>query len=147
MVHAPMRTLCAIIIITVIVGVGCTPKEIHWYTKVATPEQRAIVDPHIPRIIAERRAQATDCYGQMRQVFPASKWSWAEGIIYRESRGRHDAANPRSTARGCFQLLSSLHADKYTAVGCHVSQWANARCNVRAAHHLYLLAGTSPWNL
>jgi hypothetical protein len=94
-----------------------------------------------------RSQDSGDCYAEMREVFPASTWSWATSIIRRESGGNPAAANPSSTARGCFQLLSSLHAGRYAAVGCHVSQWASAHCNVRAAHQLYLAAGTSPWNL
>jgi hypothetical protein len=100
-----------------------------------------------------RSQQSTSCYGAIRQVWPAHLWSWADGIVKRESGGQPSAANSQSSARGCWQLLSSLHADKYARAGCHVSQWADALCNTRAAWALYNtptksgIAGTSPWNL
>ena len=72
---------------------------------------------------------------------------WARDIVWRESRNTPTAANPRSTARGCGQMLLSLHGWRFTAVGCTPAQWADPDCNVKAMLHLYREAGTSPWSL
>ena len=115
--------------------------------------QRAVIshlqDQQLRYLSALHAAQQRprDCYAAMEQVFPPHAWSWGRSIIHRESRNNPSAANPSSTARGCWQLLSSLHAGRYTAVGCHVSQWSDALCNTKAAYELYKVAGTSPWRL
>jgi hypothetical protein len=167
MVHAPVRTLCAIIIITltVLVGTGCTPAQVEQFLDLgerpfrvetatepqlnvirALQDQQAQANAYYLGIIESRRL-STDCGAAMRAVWPQHLWGWADGIMHRESRHFHAADNPTSSASGCWQLLSSLHADKYAAVGCHVSQWADAVCNNKAAYRLYQLAGKSPWNL
>lgn len=135
---------------------GCTPEQIAAYNA-ATPDQQQTIVVEIQRQqdqerrfyegVAAAQADSGNCYVEMREVFPSSAWSWATGIIQRESGGDPTAANPSSTARGCFQLLSSVHASRYAAVGCSVAQWSSASCNVRAAYQLYLVAGTSPWSL
>ena len=91
-------------------------------------------------------SRSSDCYGAMRQVFPASVHGWAEGIIRRESGGSPGAQNPSSSAAGCWQMLA-MHDWRYYEVGCTPSQKYQAYCNNRAAHHLYSQAGTSPWRL
>lgn len=155
--HLPRLPLLLIAVAALVVGAtACTPAEIAAYNDMAPADQAKVVAALQDRQDQERRfyegvaaasADSGNCYVEMREVFPPSTWSWATGIINRESGGNPAAANPSSTARGCFQLLSSLHAGRYAAVGCHVSQWASAHCNVRAAHQLYLAAGTSPWRL
>lgn len=95
----------------------------------------------------QRAALSTDCVAAMRAVWPAHLHGWAMGIMRRESGFQHTADNSSSSASGCWQLLSSLHADKYAAAGCHVSQAFDALCNNKAAYVLYQQAGTSPWNL
>lgn len=95
----------------------------------------------------QRASLSTDCVAAMQAVWPAHMHGWAMGIMRRESGLYHAADNPSSSASGCWQLLSGLHADKYAAVGCHVSQAYDALCNNKAAYRLYQLAGTSPWNL
>jgi hypothetical protein len=95
----------------------------------------------------DRARLSTDCVAAMQAVWPATMHPWALGIMKRESGFYHAAANSSSSARGCWQLLPSLHADKYAAAGCHVSRWADAHCNNRAAYVLYQQAGTSPWRL
>lgn len=106
-------------------GMSCTPAEIDLFLE------------------ARQNQMATDCYGQMREVWPGHLHGWAEGIIHRESRGNASAQNSRSSAAGCFQLIHSLHAHRY-APGC--SRY-HARCNVEAAHDLYLEAGKAPWRM
>lgn len=76
----------------------------------------------------------TDCYGEMRKHWPVNLHGWAEGIIRRESGGNAAAQNPNSSAAGCFQLIHSLHADKYPA---DCRDRYNAHCNVQAAWNLY----------
>lgn len=72
--------------------------------------------------------------------------SWMFGIVQRESNFQPWAQN-REGASGLWQLLLPLHADQFRAVGCDPSQWADARCNSRAARHLHDIAGRSPWVL
>ena len=88
---------------------------------------------------------SSDCYAAIDRHWPASSRAWARSIVWRESRGIATAANPNSSARGCGQLLLSLHGWRFTAVGCSPSQWADPDCNVLAMLHLYREAGTSPW--
>lgn len=109
--------------------------------------QRAVITYLQDQHLRYQASRPRDCYSAMEQVFPRHAWAWARGIINRESRNQPGAANPSSSARGCWQLLSSLHGDKYAAAGCHVSQWADPLCNTRAAYVLYQRAGTSPWNV
>jgi hypothetical protein len=140
---------------------SCTPAQIaHWKSlgpdpvtaETMTPTQRAVIRhleqqrrDYLAAVARHQNSLRTDCGAAMRSVWPRHLWSWADSIMHRESRHQHNAANPRSSARGCWQLLSSLHADKYAAVGCHVSQWSDALCNNKAAYRLYQIAGTSPW--
>jgi hypothetical protein len=70
----------------------------------------------------------------------------AIAIAWRESRCQPDAYNPSGSA-GLFQLMMPLHADLFTAVGCPADAWADARCNVLAAHALFEAAGWGPWAL
>lgn len=72
--------------------------------------------------------------------------SWMFAIVWRESNFLPWAHN-REGASGIFQLMLPMHDDKFLAVGCQPSQWAEARCNARAARHLYDIAGRSPWYL
>lgn len=115
--------------------------------------QRAVLahvqDQQLRYLAAVHAAQQRprDCYSAMEQVFPPSAWSWGRGIIARESGNQPSAANPSSTARGCWQLLMSVHSGRFYAVGCTPADWADALCNTKAAHQLYLAAGTSPWRL
>lgn len=96
-------------------------------------------------IIASQQ-RPTDCISAMKQVFPASSWSWGQSIIMRESGNDPTADNPTSTAAGCLQLLK-MHDHRYYAVGCTPAQKYDALCNIKAGYHLYQQAGTSPWQL
>lgn len=116
-----------------------------------TDEQRAVLR-HIEEqqrawlTAVEAQRDSGDCYVEMRKVFPASTWSAMTTIIHRESRGNPRAQNPSSTAAGCTQMLR-MHAHRFDAVGCSWARRYEARCNLRAAHHLYREAGLSPWRL
>ena len=97
-------------------------------------------------IVASRRSSSADCYQAVDKHFSGNK-AWFKKIVSRESGNNPAAANPSSSARGCAQLLMSLHSHRFTAVGCSPSQWANPDCNIKAANHLYVRAGSSPWAL
>jgi hypothetical protein len=108
-----------------LLGTACTPQQIAFW-KAAHPP-----------------AASGGCVDAMHQVFPPSTWGWAMGIMKRESGFSPTAKNPRSTASGCFQLLS-IHAHRFPG------GWANrfnALANCQAAYSLYREAGTSPWRL
>lgn len=148
------RIITALLIISSVVLVSCTPAQIAAYNSME-PEDQAKVVAELQRqqaetqfylgvLAAEQRRLSTDCRAAMRSVWPAHLWGWADKIMHRESRYIHTAANSASSARGCFQLLLSLHGHRYYAVGCTPSQWSNALCNVKAAWHLYTAPGGGP---
>ena len=85
------------------------------------------------------------CHAAVDTHWPASLQSWAHRIVQRESRGIPTAANKRSSARGCFQMLLRYSSPFYRAVGCSNYNWSNANCNVKAAYALYKKAGARPW--
>lgn len=72
--------------------------------------------------------------------------AWLFAIVNRESRFRPWVRNP-SGASGLFQMMLPQHADKFMAVGCDPSRWAEARCNAKAARYLYGLDSRHPWYL
>lgn len=99
----------------------------------------------------DARANAGD-RGAVEQVI-REEWAgsgeseqWLFAIVQRESNFEPWAHN-REGASGLWQMLLPLHNSQFTAVGCQPSQWADARCNTRAARHLYDIAGRSPWYL
>lgn len=124
---------------------ACTPAQIAWFTNDATPaQQQAVI-----KALQSQNQKATysgDCYSAIDRYWPGDK-GWARKIVRRESGNNPSARNPRSSAKGCFQLMHSYHAGRYKRVGCSPSQWSNAGCNVRAAWTLYQEAGKSPWYL
>lgn len=87
------------------------------------------------------------CHDAVRAYWPAAWQPWAHQIVHRESRGIPTAANPRSSARGCFQMLLRYSAPFYAAVGCSNASWSNATCNVRAALVMRQRHGTWPWKM
>ena len=90
-------------------------------------------------------AYSGSCHAAVDRYWPAQHRAWAHKIVNRESRGIPHAANPRSSARGCFQMLLRYSSPFYRAVGCSNAMWANATCNVRAAYVMFRRAGKSPW--
>lgn len=69
---------------------------------------------------------------------------WAKAVVWREARNIPTSANRKSTARGCFQLLMSLHAhrfDKFRHLGCNRAKWGNPDCNALAALDLFRTRG------
>lgn len=105
----------------------------------------------VARADLDRRANAGDrpaIEQVIREEWAGSGESedWLFKIVWRESNFLPWAHN-REGASGLWQLMLPMHNDKFVAVGCDPSQWAEARCNARAARYLYSLAGRSPWYL
>jgi hypothetical protein len=84
-----------------------------------------------------------DCYSAIDRYWPASSRQWAKGIVWRESRNTPTAANRRSTASGCWQLLS-MHWWRIPGGG---ARRFDADANTLGALSLYRQAGTRPWAL
>ena len=91
------------------------------------------------------RTYSGGCHAAVDAYWPVQHRGWAHQIVHRESRGVPTAANPRSSARGCFQMLLRYSSPFYRAVGCSNAMWSNATCNVRAAYVMFQRAGRSPW--
>lgn len=127
-----------------------------WTPETATPAQKAVLAELTRQaqerafyeglLRSQREREALDCYGAMRQIWPAHLHGWATGIIRRESGGQATAQNSSSSAAGCWQMLA-MHNWRYYEVGCTPAQRYQAWCNNLAAYHLYRHAGTSPWRL
>lgn len=105
----------------------------------------------VARAELDRRANAGD-RPSIEQII-REEWAgsgeseaWLFAIVQRESNFEPWAHNSEG-ASGIFQLMLPMHDGQFTAVGCQPSQWADARCNARAARHLYDAAGRSPWYL
>lgn len=129
------KPLVALAALAALFAIACTPEEQAVWASLTPGQQAGILD--------SLRPAPTDCYGALSHF--SGDHNRARKIIHRESRNNPSAANPRSSARGCFQLMHSVHAHRYTAVGCSPSQWSDPVCNVKAADHLYRAAGWSPW--
>jgi hypothetical protein len=143
-------------IMSIAVISSCTPEQVAIFRTLSPEDQAKVVQALQDQQAMQRHAffvgvhasqqDSGDCFVEMRKVFPASAWNWATSIINRESRGIPTAQNPSSSAAGCWQMLA-MHDHRYYAVGCVPSQKYQARCNNRAAYHLYQAAGTSPWRV
>jgi Transglycosylase SLT domain len=114
---------------------ACTPEQIAWWQNL-DPVQRYVLTVH--------DVQPMTCDGQVDAIWPASSRGWAHRIVYRESRGIATAQNRRSSAAGCFQLLS-MHAFRFQRHGYTWADRYNPRANVLAALDLFTEAGTRPW--
>lgn len=112
------------------------------YLSACTPEQQAAVRAHWAW---EASQQSRDCNQAVDRHWPGDK-ARAKRIVHRESRNNPSAQNSRSSAAGCMQLLS-MHAHRFSAVGCSWAMRYNADCGIKAAAHLYREAGWSPWNV
>lgn len=121
---------------------ACTPNQVSLFQSL-TPQQQDAVVAHM----RSRPAPSRDCYEAIDKHWPASSRSWARSIVWRESRNNPSAANSRSSARGCWQLLLGTHSGRFNKLGFSPSQWANPDINTLVALDLYYAAGTSPWRL
>lgn len=137
-----MKKLITLIFIPLLFTLSaCLPQQ-HPIWATLTPQQQQGVLAHEASKVASK-----DCYTAISKHWPANLHAWGRSIVWRESRNTPSAANRSSTARGCWQMLMSLHAKRFYAVGCTPAQWANPDCNSKAAYHLYKAAGKSPWKL
>ena len=87
------------------------------------------------------------CHEAVDNYWPTALQNWAHYIVHRESRGIPTAANKRSSARGCFQMLLRYSSPFYRSVGCTNANWSNATCNVRAAYSMYRKTGPRAWRV
>jgi len=137
------RTKAILVAITVMFAglTACTPEEVNLFQSLSPDAQSAVMN-HM-----NTKTQSRDCFEAINKYWPANSKDWAKKITMRESGNNPAAANKRSTARSCMQLLLSYHGWRYEAVGCNASMWKNPDCSIKAALHLYKEAGTSPWKL
>jgi hypothetical protein len=121
---------------TALVTPACTPEEVAMFSTLAPPQQSGV-------LIGLQRH--TSCHDAIDRLWPASSRAWAHRIVNRESHGIATAQNRRSSAAGCWQLLS-MHAWRFKATGSSWAQRYEAVANTLAALHLYRAAGASPWS-
>ena len=114
---------------------------------VAVPAGAAVLPAGTAGAAPAHAGYAGPCHAAVDAYWPAAWQPWAHRIVQRESRGQAAAANRRSSARGCFQMLLRYSSPFYRAVGCSNAQWSNATCNVRAALVMRQRHGTRPWAL
>lgn len=136
-------------LVTGIFLTACTPREIQIFNTLTPAQQESVKKDQAQKVqLAKYKITSSrDCYGAIAIYWPASLQPWARSIVWRESRNTPTAANPTSSARGCFQMLLRYSAPFYARVGCTNAMWSNATCNVRAAYEMYKVAGKSPWRL
>lgn len=139
------RTITILAALAALTLTACTPaQQAAW--KAMSPQERENYVAHLegrPPYETASMGESVDCYAALDRHWPASSRQWARGIVARESGGDPRAQNPRSSAAGCFQLLS-MHAHRVPG------GWGNrydADANTLAALDLYREAGTSPWSL
>lgn len=120
---------------------ACLPHEQEIFNTLTAEQQNAV------RVWEASKAPSRDCYQAVGKHWPASLQGWARGIVWRESRNTPTAANPRSSARGCFQMLLRYSAPFYAKVGCSNAMWASPDCNAKAAYQMYKVAGKNPWRI
>lgn len=129
-------------LLLVVVGASCSPVQQAWWNDPSVPKE---TKDSVKAYYAERNAASSDCYEAIDRHWPASSREWARGIVWRESKNQPGAANPRSSARGCWQLLLGTHSGRFTKLGYSPSQWSDPDVNTLVALDLYRAAGTSPW--
>lgn len=110
------RTVAILAALTALTVTACTPaQQAAW--KAMSAQERENYVAHIegrPPYETADMGESADCYSALDRHWPASSRQWARSIIWRESRNQPTAANPSSTARGCGQLLLSLHGWRFT---------------------------------
>lgn len=75
--------------------------------------------------------------------FPPEQLDNALCVIRSESGGNPDAKNPRSNARGLFQIMTSVWADEF---GWSYSDFYVPELNVYAAARIWERSGWVPWS-
>lgn len=103
--------------------------------------------PHFQQVEPVVVAESDDPVERWRRLveteFPTSEVDTAMCVIRHESAGNPDADNPRSSARGLFQILGSLWAPHFG-----VSQRAlyDPVTNTRIAHDIWQKQGWWAWS-
>ena len=144
MTRRPIYLLVGVLLgMALAIAMSCTPLEQQAFLTLSPADQQRVVEAVARERAPEGHTGGGDCYSALHH-FPGDH-ATARRIIHRESRNDPTAQNSRSSAAGCFQLLS-IHAWRFDAVGCSWAQRYNASCNLRAAYHLYQAAGWSPWS-
>lgn len=139
------RSIIFTLVVSAMVATACTPEQILAITRMS-PEQVVEVEACLAEPTCfEQVSPAKTCREAADRYWPKSSRGWVDKTLHAESRGDHRAANKASTARGCMQLLQSLHSWRYREVGCDPSDWNRPGCNVLAALHLYNEQGPRPW--
>jgi len=128
----------SISMIALIGAAACQPQEQAIFNSLTHTQQKSA---------QTSMARSKDCYTAVSKHWPTSLHGWARRIVWRESRNTPSAANPRSSARGCFQMLLRYSSPFYRKVGCNNYMWANPDCNAKAAYQMYKVAGKSPWRV
>ena len=125
---------------------GCNDAERAAFAKLSPADQERVAEAVIAEGQAREAAKARtsrDCNQAIDRHWGGS--ATAKRIAWRESRNNPSAVSPSGTYRGCMQMGLPLHNNKFTAVGCSPSQWANPDCNIKAAKYLHSLVGWSAW--
>jgi hypothetical protein len=112
---------------------------------VAVPVGGAVLPAGTAGAAPAHAGSSGPCHAAVDAYWPAAWQPWAHRIVHRESRGIPTAANRRSSARGCFQMLLRYSSPFYKAVGCSNAMWSSASCNVRAALVMRTRHGVRPW--
>lgn len=136
------RTLAVIPAIAAIcLFAACTPTQINAYLSLS-PEQRAIVDPHVRQLHEESKADGSG-------LSDVSGHWFLSCVRAHESRGDYTAQNPSSTASGAYQFLDSTWrnvAPKAGFPGYSRAKYAPPRVQDHVALWLYNNGGKSAWN-
>lgn len=121
-----------------------------WYFQYQEPPSPAPSNPLVtspststPATSRNMGSNSEQWRGLVAAYFPANQVDMAICIIRYESGGNPDAKNPRSSARGLFQILASLWAPYY---GVSYDDLYNPEINTRIAAGIWGDHGWGAWN-
>lgn len=126
--HITDETLSLLLSICLSVPGICEPAQLEQFEDLAVEETDDPVERWRPLVETQ---------------FPASEVDTAMCLIRHESGGDPEADNPRSSARGLFQVLGSLWAPHY---GVSRSALYDPVTNVRIAHGIWEKQGWRAWS-
>ena len=133
-----MKAFLTAIVCSVLVTISaCTPAEVEAFKSLGHDDQVKVINAIAPKA-------SGDCNAAIDRHWGGS--ATAKRIMRRESGNNPSAVSPSGTYRGCMQMGLPLHNDKFRAVGCSPSSWANPDCNIRAAKYLHSIAGWGAWS-
>lgn len=106
--------------------------------------QPADLAAHIETAVLQEVADPVERWRPLvERTFPESETETALCIIRHESGGNPEADNPRSSARGLFQILGSLWAPKF---GVERNHLYDAALNIRLAGDIWERQGWWAWS-